>query len=150
MFSKKYPRGHCIKSTKILVQFFFRKPTPKTTNNIGNIVNTVQKYLQKETIVIYSEERTNGIEAPAVTIMALRKEIVPMGWKSVQENVSPDTFAMFNHCHEINFTDMHSWKKVIFEIFWNIFSNFLEQISWKLKYHFLLLPISQSIFSEFK
>ena len=43
MFSKKCPIGHCIESTNILVQFFFRKPTPKTTNNIGNIVNTYCK-----------------------------------------------------------------------------------------------------------
>ena len=83
---------------------------------------SVRKYLQKETIVIYSEERTNGIEAPAITIIALKKQQALMGWKSVQENVSHVAFAMFNHCQEINFTDMHSWKKVNFRIIWNIFS----------------------------
>ena len=70
----------------------------------------VKKYLQKETIVIHSEERTNGIEAPAITITALRKAL-PFGWKSVQENISQVGFAIFNHCQGINFTNMHSWKK---------------------------------------
>ena len=42
-------------------------------------VPSVEKYLAKETIVISSEEQTNGIEAPAITIAALRKVCDTMG-----------------------------------------------------------------------
>ena len=69
-------------------------------------VPSVEKYLAKETIVISSEEQTNGIEAPAITIAALRKVCDTLGWKSVRENITFETFAMFNHCQGLNFTNM--------------------------------------------
>ena len=74
-------------------------------------IPSVEKYLDKETIVIYSEERTNGIEAPAITIIALKKTVYPMGWKTVQENISYEAFAMFNHCQGISFTSIEDCLK---------------------------------------
>ena len=62
-------------------------------------VPSLEKYLDMETIVISSEEQTNGIEAPAITFVALRRD---MGWKSVEQNMTYETFAMFNHCQGLN------------------------------------------------
>ena len=69
-------------------------------------IPSIEKYLDQKTIVIYSEELTEGIEAPAITIIALRKIRDPMGWKSVPENITYDTFAMFNHCQ--SFTNINN------------------------------------------
>ena len=79
-------------------------------------VPSVKKYLDKETIVIYSEEQTNGIEAPAITLVALRKDkkdssAMRIGWKSIAENLTPLTFSMFDHCQGMNFTDMNACLK---------------------------------------
>ena len=69
---------------------------------------SVKKYLDMETIVISSEEQTNGIEAPAITFAALRRDDVDMymGWKSAEQNLTFETFAMFNHCQGLKFTSM--------------------------------------------
>ena len=70
-------------------------------------VPSVKKYLDKETIVIYSEEQSNGIEAPAITFVAMRKTpSVAKGWKSAHHNITFETFAMFDHCQGLNFTNM--------------------------------------------
>ena len=57
-------------------------------------IPSVEKYLAKETIVISSEEKTNGIEAPSITIVTLRKDpgAANMGWKS--GNLTFETFEM--------------------------------------------------------
>ena len=70
---------------------------------------SVEKYLAQETIVISSHEKTNGIQAPAITIVPFQKKNANIGWKSVErgrENSYWKTFSMLNHCHEINFTSM--------------------------------------------
>ena len=53
-------------------------------------VPSVKKYLDMETIVISSEEQTNGIAAPAITFVALTRTGVAMGWKSVDKNLNSD------------------------------------------------------------
>ena len=76
-------------------------------------VPSVKKYLDMETIVISSEEQTNGIEAPAITFVALRRDNVDMfmGWKSAWKNHTFETFAMFNHCQGLKFTNMEDCLK---------------------------------------
>ena len=76
-------------------------------------VPSVQKYLDKETIVISSEEQTNGIESPAITIVPIRNKGVGMstGWKSIGQNVTPSTFEIFNHCQRTNFASIEACMK---------------------------------------
>ena len=70
-------------------------------------IPSVQKYIDQDTIIISSEEQTNGIESPAITIAALRKTPgYAKSWKSAKKNHTFDTFSMFNHCQQINFTNM--------------------------------------------
>ena len=46
-------------------------------------IPSVQKYIDEDTIIISSEEQTNGIESPAITIAALRKTPgYAKSWKS--------------------------------------------------------------------
>ena len=76
-------------------------------------IPSVEKYLDMETIVISSEEQTNGIEAPAITFAALKNNggAVAMGWKSVEQNLTFETFAVFNHCQRMNFANMEACMK---------------------------------------
>ena len=74
-------------------------------------VPSVKKYLDMETIVISSEEQTNGIEAPAITFVALRRDNGTTGWQSAQQNLTFETFAMFNHCQGLKFTNMEDCLK---------------------------------------
>ena len=60
-------------------------------------IPSVSKYLDQETIIISSEEETNGIEAPAITFLALKNH---MGWKSVA-NITYKMFKIFDHCEKI-------------------------------------------------
>ena len=71
------------------------------------------KLNEKQTIVISSEEQTNGIEAPAITFAALKNDggAVAMGWKSVEQNLTFETFAVFNHCQRMNLTNMEACLK---------------------------------------
>ena len=75
-------------------------------------IPSIQKYLKKETITVYSQEFTNGIEAPAVTLLALNNEI-GYGWKN--KSSQTDSFAgkltntfVLDHCMEINQTDLEA------------------------------------------
>ena len=63
---------------------------------------SVAKYLDQETIVISSEEKTNGIEAPAITFSALKNNV---GWKSVG-NIPYLMFNMVDHCEKIDLPDI--------------------------------------------
>ena len=65
-------------------------------------IPSVSKYLDQETIVISSEEKTNGIEAPAITFSALKNNV---GWKSVG-NIPYLTFNMVDHCEKIGLPDI--------------------------------------------
>ena len=75
-------------------------------------IPSVQKYQSKETIFISSQKLTNGIEAPAVTIIALNNN-TRYGWKSKSNQTSSimarytDTFVL-DHCKEINQTDLET------------------------------------------
>ena len=71
-------------------------------------VPAIEKYLERKTIVIFSEEQTNGIEAPAITFVPSNYSI--FGWKSVEESTEdPSTsFDMVDHCRRLNATDMES------------------------------------------
>ena len=53
---------------------------------------SVKKYLDQETIIIKSEEETNGIEAPVITILAMKNFF---GWKSKQ-NVTDTRMELFD------------------------------------------------------
>ena len=65
-------------------------------------IPAVQKYVKKDTIIISSEEDTNGIEAPAVTFSC--SFFGKVGWKSVFENTSVTSynFRIGDHCREEN------------------------------------------------
>ena len=65
-------------------------------------IPSVSKYLDQETIVISSEEKTNGIEAPAITFLALKNH---MGWKSVG-NMNLRLFNIVDHCEKIGLPDI--------------------------------------------
>ena len=72
----------------------------------------VTKYLNKETMVVYSEEETNGIEAPAITVFAVKKtgiamSMMTLGWKTIDNSLtSLDSFKMINHCMKTGWIDM--------------------------------------------
>ena len=75
-------------------------------------IPSVEKYLSKETIFISSRKYTNGIEAPAVTFIALNN-ITGYAWKSETNQTSSltgrytNTFLL-DHCQEINQTDLEA------------------------------------------
>ena len=75
-------------------------------------IPSVQKYQSKETIFLSSRKWTNGIEAPAVTIIALNNN-TGYGWKSKSNQTTSDmgrhtnTFVL-DHCKEINQTDLEA------------------------------------------
>ena len=52
-------------------------------------VPSIEKYLEKQTIIVTSEEQTNGIRAPAVTIFATEKSV--LGWKTLDQSTIEDT-----------------------------------------------------------
>ena len=69
-------------------------------------IPSVTKYLKKETMVVHSEEETNGIEAPAITLFAMKDTGIPMmtlGWKTIDNSMN--SFNMFDHCRKKGFTD---------------------------------------------
>ena len=69
---------------------------------------SIEKYLAGKTIVIFSEEETNGIEAPAITFLPSKNGW--NGWKTVNESIQDPTtsFDMVDHCQRLNTTDMES------------------------------------------
>lgn len=73
-------------------------------------IPSVQKYQSKETIILSSRKWTNGIEAPAVTLVALNNN-TGYGWKTKTNQTSSltgrytNTFLL-DHCKEINQTDI--------------------------------------------
>ena len=75
-------------------------------------VPSIQKYQKQETIFVSSRELTNGIEAPAVTILALDNR-TGYGWKSKTNLTSSEvgrysSSFLIDHCKEINQTDLNS------------------------------------------
>ena len=68
---------------------------------------SVKKYLDQETIIIKSEEETNGIEAPVITILAMKNFF---GWKSKQNvtDTRMELFEMVDHCKEVGIADIKS------------------------------------------
>ena len=74
-------------------------------------IPSVEKYLKKQTIVISSQEQTNGIEAPSITFVARKRKGVAMGWKSVDRHLNFASFAMVQHCQKMNFTDINVCQK---------------------------------------
>ena len=69
-------------------------------------IPSIEKYLEKQTIIVTSEEQTNGIRAPAVTFSAAKNSI--LGWKTLDESIIEDftTFDLFDHCNSINISDI--------------------------------------------
>ena len=63
-------------------------------------IPAVRKYVKKDTIIITSEEDTNGTEAPAVTFAC--SFFGKVGWKSVFENtsVTSNNFRIGDHCKD--------------------------------------------------
>ena len=60
-------------------------------------IPSIQKYLQKETIIVHSEEQTDGIEAPAITMFAVKD--TGIGWKTVGKSVTNVvSFKMLDQC----------------------------------------------------
>ena len=68
-------------------------------------IPSVVKYLDQETIIISSEEETNGIEAPAITFLALKNH---MGWKSAVPNMTYKRFNIVDHCEKIGLPDIEA------------------------------------------
>ena len=71
-------------------------------------IPSVEKYLKKQTIVLTSEEITNGMEAPAITFVAFKENKSMLGWKSVNETLNFESFSLVRHCHGINLTDLET------------------------------------------
>ena len=66
-------------------------------------VPAIQKYQKKETIIVSSKKFTNGIEAPALTIMGIDNH--GLGWKTHQEDSdSRASFKFDEHCAKLNMT----------------------------------------------
>ena len=64
----------------------------------------ITKYQKKETIVVSSEELTNGIEPPALTIMGI-DSIKGIGWKTPQYALDGwNSFKLDEHCAKLNET----------------------------------------------
>ena len=72
-------------------------------------IPSIQKYLDKGTIVVSSEEETDGIEAPAITVFALKDTGVgkmDLGWKTSSDATSLWTFNMVDHCTKIGLPNL--------------------------------------------
>ena len=70
-------------------------------------ISSIKKYLDKKTIIVTSEEQTNGIMAPAVTLSATKQSI--LGWKTLnQSSIGFQHFDLFDHCNSINMTDIET------------------------------------------
>ena len=75
-------------------------------------IPSVQKYQDKETIILSTQKLTNGIEAPAITIIAVNNS-TGYGWKTKSNQTSSvvgrftHTFLL-DHCNEINQTDLET------------------------------------------
>ena len=70
-------------------------------------------YQRKEIIVLKSESKTNGIEPPAVTLLAIRNSL---GWKTVEKEQFWQSFDLFDHCSGINMTVDDCIKEDSFEL----------------------------------
>ena len=73
-------------------------------------IPSIQKYQSKETIFLSSRKWTNGIEAPAVTLIALSNN-TGYGWKTKTNQTSSlngrfTNSFLLDHCKEINQTDL--------------------------------------------
>ena len=70
-------------------------------------IPAIRKYLQKETMVVYSEEETDGIEAPAITVVV--NTDTGFGWKTLNKNVTNfSSFNMFDLCMNAGFADVET------------------------------------------
>ena len=68
-------------------------------------IPSVCKYLDKETMTIFTEEETNGIEAPAITLLGMENW---MGWKYVNNITTSSLFDIVDHCKEIGLIDLEA------------------------------------------
>ena len=75
-------------------------------------IPSVTKYFDKKTMVVHSEEETYGIEAPAITLFAMKDTGIPMvtlGWRTKDGSLtSMPSFNMIDHCRKIGFTDVEA------------------------------------------
>ena len=73
-------------------------------------IPSIEKYLAKETIVTYSEEDSSGIEAPAVTFVAVKANgtNAVVGWKTSDEIKDYQKFSMVNHCKKVGLTNLEA------------------------------------------
>ena len=76
-------------------------------------ISSFSKYQKKETIVIKSEKDTDGIEAPAVTLVATQNKF---GWKSAQKESFWYNFELYEHCERINRTIEQCIQKDSFKL----------------------------------
>ena len=71
----------------------------------------IKKYQKKETILVSSEELTNGIEPPALTIMGIHS-INGIGWKTPQYGFDGwNSFRLDEHCAKLNETKIEECVK---------------------------------------
>ena len=70
-------------------------------------------YQRKEIIVLKSESKTNGIEPPAVTLLATNNSL---GWKTVEKEQFWQSFDLLDHCMGINRTVDNCIKEDSFEL----------------------------------
>ena len=73
-------------------------------------IDSIEKYQKKDTIFVTSQESTNGIEAPAVSLIALN-DTTGFGWKAHTNQTGSfqgkyNMAFLFDHCQEINFTNL--------------------------------------------
>ena len=76
-------------------------------------IPSLTQYQRKEIIVLKSESKTNGIEPPAVTLLATRNSL---GWKTVETDQFWQDFDLFDHCKGINMTVEDCMKEDSFEL----------------------------------
>ena len=68
-------------------------------------IPSLRKYEKEETIIVTSEVKTNGIEAPPVSV-AVYQGHQGTAWKSTQGQITWDTFDLVQHCENINMPDI--------------------------------------------
>ena len=76
-------------------------------------IPSLVQYQKKEIIVLKSESKTNGIEPPAVTLLATNNSL---GWKTVEKEQFWQSFDLLDHCMGINMTVDNCIKEDSFEL----------------------------------
>ena len=92
--------GHAVSGIKIVIQLILF-----VTFLVHFGIPSLRKYEKEETIIVTSEVKTNGIEAPPVSV-AVYQGHQGTAWKSTQGQITWDTFDLVQHCENIDMPDI--------------------------------------------